>query len=164
MKQITIERTTGADTRSATEVVSKDVLLRESHLHRSHVRRVVAALAADLLERAERHDHTKIELIDDFHDNFAAAMRKEIPFKDHRWWAAHLTEKHHINDREHEDADLLDLLEMVVDCVCAGKARTGSVFPIQVASETLQRLLANTSAKLMEAVEVEPALEPAHEG
>jgi hypothetical protein len=42
MKAIDIEPTTGADTRSATEVVSKETLLRESHLHRSHVRRVDA--------------------------------------------------------------------------------------------------------------------------
>ncbi len=154
MKTIQIEPTTGADTRSASEIPAKDVLLRESHLHRSHVRRVMAALAAEMIERAERHDHTKVGAIDLFHENFAQAMRKEIEFKDHPWWALHLTEKHHINDRMHDDADLLDLIEMIVDCTCAGMARTGRVFPIEVHGETLQRLLRNTSAKMLAAIEV----------
>lgn len=154
MRKITIEPTTGADTRSATEVVTKEVLLRESHLHRSHVRRVVAVLASEMIERGERHDHTKIGLIDGFHDNFVQTMQNKLPFKEHSWWKAHLTEKHHINDYMHEDADLLDLIEMIVDCVCAGKARTGDVFPVEVPSEKLQRLLQNTVTKLIASVEV----------
>jgi hypothetical protein len=156
MKTIEIEPTTGADTRSATEIPAKEVLLRESHLHRSHVRRLMASVAAELIERAERHDHTKIGLIDAFHDNFAKAMREEIEFKDHPWWAAHLTEKHHINDRLHADADLLDLVEMIADCTCAGMARTGRVFPIEVPAETLQALLRNTAAKFLAAVAIAP--------
>lgn len=144
MKEITIESTTGADTRSAKGPVSKEVLLSNSHLHRSHVRRAMAALSAELIERAERHDYTKISAIDDFHENFTQAIAKEIEFKDHRWWKLHLAEKHHINDRMHDDADLLDLLEMIVDCVCAGKARTGDVFPIKIESDVLQKLLSNT--------------------
>lgn len=154
MNRIIIEPTRGADTRSATETPSKETLLSESHLHRSHVRRAMAAIAAEVIERAERHDHTKVELIDQFHDNFGKAMRKEIEFKDHPWWTAHLTEKHHINDRLHDDADLLDLLEMIADCTCAGMARTGKVFPIEIPSDVLQKLLANTAAKLLAAVEV----------
>lgn len=154
MKKVTIEPTTGADTRSATEIVTKDVLLRESHLHRSHVRRVMAALATEMMERAERHDDTKITHIDGFHDAFTRTMQKEISFKDHPWWATHLTEKHHINDRLHEDADLLDLVEMIVDCTCAGMARTGSVFPIEVPDDTLQHLLRNTAARLLASIEV----------
>lgn len=162
MRKITIEPTKGADTRSATEVVSKETLLRESHLHRSHVRRVMAAVAAEVIERAERHDFTKVDPagIDAFHDAFGRTMRKEIEFKDHSWWERHLAdERHHINDRMHADADLLDLVEMIVDCTCAGMARTGKVFPIEVPAETLQALLRNTAAKLLAAVEVATAPE-----
>jgi hypothetical protein len=157
MKNITIEPTTGADTRSAKGPVSKEVLLSNSHLHISHVRRVMAALSAELIERAERHDYTKITAIDDFHENFTQATRKEkaIEFKDHRWWKLHLTEKHHINDRLHDDADLLDLLEMIVDCVCAGKARTGDVFPVKIESDVLQQLLSNTVTLLTGSVHSE---------
>ena len=157
MKRITIEPTTGANTRSATEIVAKDTLLRESHLHRSHVRRLMAAVAAEVVERAERHDFTKVDPpgIDSFHDAFARTMRKEIEFKDHPWWERHLSdERHHINDRLHGDADLLDLLEMIADCVCAGMARTGRVFPIEVSSETLQHLLRNTVTQALAAVDV----------
>jgi hypothetical protein len=152
--KIIIEATTGADTRSAKEIVSKEVLLRESHLHRSHVRKALAAMAAELIDRAERHDHTKISDIDGFHDAFVRTMRKEIEFEDHDWWKLHLTEKHHINDRLHEDADLLDLLEMIADCVCAGKARTGEVLPIEIPSVTLKRLIDNTVSALSSAVQV----------
>jgi hypothetical protein len=153
--KITIEATTGADTRSAKEIISKEVLLRESHLHRSHVRKAMAAMAAELIDRAERHDHTKISGIDGFHDAFTRTMRKEIEFKDHDWWKLHLTEKHHLNDYLHDDADLLDLLEMIADCVCAGKARTGSVFPVEVAADIIKRLIDNTVSSLSAAVQVE---------
>jgi hypothetical protein len=163
LRRTVVEPTRGADTRSAAGEVSKEVLLRESHLHRSHVRKVMAALAAELLERAERHDETKVspEGIEGFHDAFTRTMRKEVEFKNHPWWTLHLTEKHHLNDRLHEDADLLDLLEMVVDCACAGMARTGTVFPIAVPDATLQHLLRNMAAKVIGSIDVAA---PAGEG
>lgn len=154
MKKIQIEKTVGADTRSAKEPVAKDTLLRESHLHRSHVRKLMASVAAELIEKAEAHDHTKISLINEFHDNFVKAFTKEIEFKSHPWWAEHLKERHHINDFMHEDADLLDLIEMIADCVCAGKARTGNVFPVTLSDERLQKLLQNTVTRFIASVEV----------
>lgn len=154
MKKIQIEKTVGADTRSAREPVSKETLLRESHLHKSHVRKLLASVASELIEKGEQHDHTKISLIDQFHDNFVKAFSKEIEFKDHPWWAEHLNERHHINDFMHDDTDLLDLIEMIADCVCAGMARTGKVFPIEISSDKLQRIVQNTANRFIAAIEV----------
>lgn len=154
MNKITIEKTQGADTRSAKEVVTKETLLSESHLHKSHVRKMMAVLAQELITRGENHDHTKTEAIDLFHDNFVKAFNKEMEFKQHAWWKLHLTEKHHINDYMHADTDLLDLLEMLVDCVCAGMARTGNIFPIEMDNDRFQQMLKNTVDKIKNCIEV----------
>ena len=149
MEIVYVEKTQGADTRSAKEVVSKETLLRESHLHRSHVRKVMAVIAHEIIKRGEKHDFTKIDAIDLFHDNFVKAFNKEMEFKQHDWWKLHMTdEKHHILDYLHEDTDLLDLIEMIVDSVSAGTARTGSVYPITLDNDKLQKILANTVEKI----------------
>ena len=154
MKKIQIEKTTGADTRSAKGTVSKETLLSESHLHRAHVRKLMGSVADELIEKGERHDYTKITLIDMFHDNFVQALSKRIEFKQHAWWREHLKERHHINDYMHPDTDLLDLIEMLANCVCAGRARTGEVWPIKIPDPKLHAMIQNTINKFMAAVEV----------
>jgi hypothetical protein len=54
----------------------------------------------------------------------------------------------------HEDTDLLDLIERIADCTCAGMARTGSVFPIKLTEEQLQKIVQNTTAKFIAAISV----------
>lgn len=48
-----------------------------------------------------------------------------------------------------DDVNLVDVMEMVCDCVCAGLARSGSVRPVEIPSDILQKAVANT-AKLVE--------------
>ena len=155
MDKVIIEKTRGADTRSATSVVDKETLLRETHLHKNHVMSVMKSLGRELYAKADKHDFTKVDYIDKFHDNFVKAFNKEIEFKDHEWWGIHLAkERHHINDFMHEDTDLLDLIEMLADCICAGKARTGNVYPIEIDNSKLQKMLSNTIEKIKNAIEV----------
>lgn len=44
---------------------------------------------------------------------------------------------------------------MICDCVCAGMARSGSVYHIEISSEILQRAVSNTVEMCINAVEVE---------
>ena len=76
-------------------------------------------------------------------------------FKDMGWFKKHLTERHHFNDRCPEDVDLIDVLEMVIDCTVAGLARTGEVFPITISPDILQKAVDNTSKLIIDSVEVE---------
>jgi len=44
---------------------------------------------------------------------------------------------------------------MIVDCVCAGKARSGEVRPIEINDEILKKAVANTVKLIDENTEVE---------
>ena len=57
------------------------------------------------------------------------------------------------------DVNLIDVIEMLIDCVCAGKARTGVVYPINISSEILQKAVKNTVEVLKENVVVENDIE-----
>lgn len=61
------------------------------------------------------------------------------------WYQLHINkERHHLLSRCPEDVNLLDVLEMVVDCVCAGMARSGDVYPIEINDDILNKALSNT--------------------
>lgn len=154
INKVKIKRTTGADTRSSKKCVSRKELKENSIQHIKAVDDVMHEIACSVSDRGEYHDHTKIKYIGLFHDNFKKAFNKEIEFKEHKWWKKHLTERHHLNDSIPEDVNLIDVIEMIVDCVCAGKARTGNVFPIKIKSLVLQQAVKNTVSELKNAIEV----------
>ena len=52
---------------------------------------------------------------------------------------------------QHDDITLLDIIEMVVDCVCAGKARNGEVRPLEINDAILKKALDNT-VKLIDSI------------
>jgi hypothetical protein len=43
-----------------------------------------------------------------------------------------------------KDVNLLDVLEMIADCVCAGMARSGDVRDVEINEEILNKALKNT--------------------
>ena len=68
------------------------------------------------------------------------------------------SERHHLNDYCPDDVNLIDVIEMIIDCICAGKARTGNVYPIEIKDELLQRAIKNTIEMLKESIEVEKGI------
>ena len=40
--------------------------------------------------------------------------------------------------------NLLDVIEMIVDCVCAGKTRSGAVRDLEISTDILEKALKNT--------------------
>ena len=133
--KIRIFKTQDADTRSATSEVTKDKLLSNTLSHILDVQNVGQWLAEMFKDQLSQHDHTKIDYIDEFYKDFNEQLHsKDKPnFKEMPWFKnRHLTERHHLNDRVPEDVNLLDVLEMVVDCTCAGLARSGNVYPITI--------------------------------
>ena len=63
-------------------------------------------------------------------------------------------ERHHLNRHCPDDVDLFDVLEMIFDCVSAGMARSGSVYPLKISNEILQKAVANTVNYLVENIEI----------
>lgn len=66
-------------------------------------------------------------------------------FIDGKWYPMHCcTERHHLNEHCPEDVNLIDVLEMICDCVCAGMARSGSVRPVSISDDVLRKAFDNT--------------------
>ena len=113
-------------------------------------------LAYTFMGRCSHHDWTKIdkEHLKDYYD---ALKSKKVgdEFKQLKWYQDHVTlERHHPADHCCEDINLLDILEMCIDVVVAGKARTGKVYTPEISDEILRKALNNTIAWISDAVEV----------
>lgn len=156
-KYIKIKETRKCDTRACdpNDLPTKGELLQESKDHIQAVSDCMNFFAALLSLAGKFHDHTKVEYIDEFYNNFIAVMQdNKIEFKQLGWWKKHLTERHHLDDRVPDDVNLVDVFEMVCDCVCAGLARTGEVRPITISYETLDKAVRNTAKFLEESIKV----------
>ena len=73
------------------------------------------------------------------------------------WWTQHRQlNRHHLTmaDGVREDVNLIDVLDFIVDCVMAGMARSGSVTPLQLSPELLEKAFQNTVTALQSQVVV----------
>jgi hypothetical protein len=150
---ITIQQSKTADTRSCDYAnVSKDTLLASSKQHISDVRKALDFFMAQVCAAGQRHDTDKITDIDGFHRDFITG------FKQTDWWDAHRKlNRHHLlqADGVPTDVNLIDVLDMIADCVMAGMARTGSVYPLNIEPDVLMRAFQNTVELLKANVRVE---------
>ena len=152
-----VKMSPNADSRTATEKVSLNVLLLNSQQHIEDVKRAMSWMAEFIKNQSEHHDWTKIRYIEEFHhdvkqsqDGFQGNFKREHWYKD-----LHLQERHHLNDRIPDDINLFDVLERVADCVMAGMARSGSVYQETISPEMLVKAYYNTVELLKKQVEVE---------
>lgn len=157
MKDIIIYKSNNADTRSAEPNVTKDQLEKDTLSHINDVQTVGYWLIDKLKLQLAEHDHTKLDYIDEFYKDFNEQLQsKDKPnFKEMPWFKnRHMTERHHLNDSVPDDVNLLDVLEMVIDCTCAGLARSGDVYPITIKQEVLEKAIENTKNLIIDNTEV----------
>ena len=135
--------------------VSKKVLLDSSRLHIIDVTSGLGFFAEQLLQAAKNHDKDKITDINGFYADFQTGFEEPNP-----WWDRHRKlNRHHLT---HEDGipdgvNLIDVLDFITDCVMAGTARSGEVYPLQLPPELLERAFQNTVELLKKNVRrVEP--------
>lgn len=151
---IEIEKSETADTRTCDfSMVSKKTLEASSRQHINDVLRGMAFLSDLLFRAAERHDSDKLTALDHFHSDFIGG------FKDTGWWDNHRkVNRHHLQqpDGVPADVNLVDVLDMIVDCVMAGMARSGSVYAVKIDADVLQRAFDNTVELLKSQVVVLP--------
>jgi hypothetical protein len=149
---IQIKKSATADTRTCDfSKVSKETLLASSRQHIGDVQAAMRFFGIALCDQAERHDFDKITEIDGFHRDFLTG------FKQTAWWDNHRkVNRHHLleEDGVPTDVNLLDVLEMIADCVMAGIARSGSVYQLNIKPEVLQAAFNNTVELLKAKVEV----------
>jgi len=149
---ITIHKSPTADTLTCDFAnTSKETLLASSMQHIQDVGAAMGFLGILLCEQAERHDFDKISDIDGFHRDFLTG------FKEHSWWDNHRkVNRHHLLEADGvpEDVNLIDVLDMIADCVMAGLARSGSVYPLNIDADVLRKAFDNTVELLKSKVEV----------
>ena len=149
---IHIKKSPTADTRTCDwSKVTKEELLKSSRQHKDDVSQGLGFFGGRLLVAAEHHDHDKISNIDGFHRDF------QTGFKQTEWWDEHRKiNRHHLlqDDGVPDDVNLVDVLDMIVDCVMAGMARSGSVYPLEINDKVLRDAFNNTVDLLKSQVKV----------
>lgn len=155
---IEITKSPTADTRSCDfATVTREMLLDSSRQHIDDVQQAMKFFSARLLDAAWVHDADKLDRIDWFHADFVTG------FKQTGWWDNHRQiTRHHLNHSAGvpSDVNLLDVLEFIADCVVAGMARTGSVYPLELPVELLQEAFINTVDLLKMQIVVKEEVKP----
>ncbi len=149
---IQIQRSSTADTRTCDFAnTSRETLLASSIQHVGDVHKAMAFFAGLIVQSAGAHDADKLHDIDGFHRDFLTG------FKETGWWDRHrIINRHHLtqDDGIPADVNLIDVLDFISDCVMAGMARSGSVYPLHLPPELLTRAFQNTVELLKSQVEV----------
>ena len=145
-KNITIYRTHDANTRSAKKGITKDEIEQVTLNHIKDVQSVGNWLIKRFKSQLAIHDHTKIDHLDEFYADFIRnQLDDSVDFKELNWYKnIHMRERHHLNTSVPLDVNLFDVLEMIIDCTCAGLARSEEVYPIRISHEILDRAIDNT--------------------
>ena len=103
-------------------------------------------------ESIDKHDHDKLTNIDAFHKDFIN------DFKTTDWWDNHKkVNRHHLftEDGVPDDVNMIDVVELIVDCVMAGMGRTGYVYDLNIEPDVLMKAFNNTVELLKSKVTVE---------
>ena len=154
---IKIRKSPTADTRTCDFAnTSQDVLLSSSIQHIEDVRQGIEFFRQQLAHASRVHDHDKLSDIEGFHRDFVTG------FKQTTWWDNHRkVNRHHLLEADGVPADvnLIDVLDMIADCVMAGMARSGSVYALNIGTSVLIRAFDNTVELLKVQVEVEAVSE-----
>ncbi len=153
--EITTSKT--ADTRTCDVTkVTKEQLLASSVQHIGDVGKALAFFGSLITQQAVRHDTDKMTDIDGFYRDF------QTKFAQTAWWDAHRRlNRHHLQQEDGIPADvnLIDVLDFIADCVMAGMGRSGSVYPLHLSPELLERAFQNTVELLKTQVVVLPDAE-----
>lgn len=150
---IKIKKSPTADTRTCDfKNVTMQTLLTSSFQHISDVCQGLGFFQDKLSEAGVKHDTDKISDIQSFHEDFLTGFEKTD------WWDRHRKlNRHHLTHEDGipEDVNLIDVLDFITDCVMAGMARSGEVYPLVLPPELLERAFQNTVELLKSNVEVD---------
>lgn len=156
--KIIIKNTEYADSRTAPKDITKEKLYDDTEEHIKDVGNAMDFFAKKIHEAGLKHDYTKIQYFDEYAENVLSEHTDE-EFKNWPWYQRHVyEERHHLNADCPLDVNLFDVLEMIADCVMAGKGRFGRVTPeyLNLSDPSiLIRAYYNTVKLLDDVVEVE---------
>ena len=152
---IKLHNNPNGDTRTAPKHVSFEDFQKANDMHRKDVDSVMYRISQLLNDAGEKHDWSKKCYEKEFYKDFKDTLENGTNFTKGEWYTMHIEkERHHLLSRCPEDVDLLDVIEMIVDCVCAGKTRSGEVRPLEISDDILKLAVQNTVKLVDEMTEV----------
>lgn len=152
---IIVYRNPDSDTRTASKDVTFEKFQEANNSHIDDVRNAMYFLSDLVKDAGELHDCTKKTQEKMYYRDFKNTLENGARFEDGEWYKLHVTaERHHLDVHCPDDVNLIDILEMIADRVCAGMARSGQVYDINLPDEVLQKAIKNTTQMLIERVEV----------
>lgn len=143
--KIIIHKNPNGDTRTAPKDIAFEQFEEANSSHINDVDEVMNAIASKLRSNGLIHDWTKKSEESMFYRDFLETLNDGKDFVSGEWYQLHVnTERHHLLSRCPDDVNLLDVIEMIVDCVCAGKTRSGEVRDLEISTDILEKALKNT--------------------
>ena len=159
MRPIKIKPNKNGDSRVADHVPTIEEFSYANRSHKDDVENLMGVFADDIEARGRDHDWTKVKepYRSMFYRDMCNTIEGRIDFFNGEWSKLHYEklERHHLNRHCPEDVNLIDVIEMLCDCVVAGKARSGDVYDITISDTVLQNAVKNTVELLKSHVVVE---------
>ncbi len=145
-KVIDIAANNLGDTRTANRKPNFNEFQHANRSHMIDVKNVMDEISKLISIAGTDHDYTKRSYEPEFYADFCKVLDGSTEnFTDMEWYQTHIREeRHHINSRCPDDVDLIDIIEHIVDCCCAGKTRSGYISPVVIDPEILQKAVENT--------------------
>jgi len=153
---IQIKKCPTADKMVNDETYKEDLLIAIA-LHSNDVQKGCAFIANKIIEAGINHDYTKIPTVDEYIEE----RKSGIGIKEGKWYQAHINnERHHFHqlDKCPDDYNLIDVIEAIVDCTMAAKARNGQMIKMNtdfISPELLVKAFKNTVEMLENEIIVE---------
>lgn len=142
---VTIKKNPNGDTRTARKDVSFEQFQEANDMHRDDVAAVMWELSKMIDAAGEYHDCTKKSQERMFYRDFLATLNDGADFVNGEWYQLHIhAERHHLFSHCPDDVNLIDVLEMLADCVCAGMARSGKIRSLEINNDILGKAVNNT--------------------
>ena len=142
---VVIHKNPNSDTRTATDDVTFEEFQKANDMHISDVKNVMCDVAYMFMEAGNIHDYTKKAFEESYYEDFINKLKNNVDFVSNKWYQTHIDlERHHLDARCPEDVDLIDVMEMIVDHVCAGLSRTGEVYKVDIDPNILTKAVNNT--------------------
>ena len=159
MNKVYIKPNKNGDTRTADHIPTYEKFCIANDSHRYDVSSIMNEIGWELISRGNLHDITKEVLSKMFYRDMVETMEGNMKFEDGQWAKIHYfdsCERHHLNNNVPDDVNFIDILEMICDCVCAGKARSGKDFvDVRLNGDIILKAFYNTVELINEYVELE---------
>ena len=122
--------------------------LKSLLMHRSDVQKACAFIADKIIKSGIDHDHSKITL-------FGIDEEPTADYRESKWHKAHVAaERHHLHENCPNDVNLIDIIEMLVDCTMAAMSRKGQYRHGLIDTDILQKAYENTVKLLLNEITV----------